>query len=62
MTTDHGKAQLFDAGSVVRSSSDCRPENASFTLDEGRLLIRDIERRLFDQLGETSEPGRDMTV
>jgi hypothetical protein len=46
LTTDDGKTQVSDVGSIVRSSSDLQPEEVGLTLEEGRLLIRDIECRL----------------
>ena len=46
LTTDDGKTQVSEVGSILRSSSDLQPEEVGLTLEEGRLLLRDIECRL----------------
>ncbi len=46
LTTDDGKTQVSEVGSILRSSSDLQPEQVGLTLEEGRLLLRDIECRL----------------
>jgi hypothetical protein len=44
--TDDGKAQVSEVGSILRSTSDVQPEEVGRTLEQGRLLLRDIECRL----------------
>jgi hypothetical protein len=46
LTTDDDKTQASEVGSILRSSSDLQPEEVGPTLEEGRLLLRDIECRL----------------
>ena len=46
LNTDDGKTQVSEIGSILRSSSDLQPEEVGLTLEEGRLLLREIECRL----------------
>ena len=59
LTTDDGKTQVSEVGSILRSSSDLQPEEVGLTLEEGRLLLKDIECRLIaDQVAFSSKPSK----